>query len=179
MPHSLRFGGKAVLLLIVLCASRAQAQASFTGGYTWQKLSIGPFSYAMGGIGGDVSIRTGKRVDVLIGFEQGTFRSGFPLDPDKDLWTLRAGIHARLLKSEGLDFGVAVGAGIYGADMDSEDLDSGGFSGFLQGRLTLHPLPVVGIYAGGTLQALSGIGRSPGGSTTGLTLGVQLRSSGW
>ncbi|MFN8650438.1 MAG: hypothetical protein U0133_00865 [Gemmatimonadales bacterium] len=178
MRHT-AFGSAATLLLVLSTARPATAQVAISGGYTWQNLSLGTASVPMRGFSGDVSIRTGRRIDVLFGWEQGTWASADPLAAERSLWTVRSGIHARLLRSEGLDIGVAAGVGVYGAQMDSEDLDGGGFSGFLQARVTLHPLPVVGVHFGATLQTLSGIGASPGGSTTGITLGLQIRGTGW
>jgi hypothetical protein len=57
--------------------------------------------------------------------------------------------------------------------------DGPGMVAFLEARLALQPVPIIGVYLGGILQGLNGLGQNTGGHSLGLNLGVQLRSLGW
>lgn len=173
-PHQL-----ALLFLLVLGASPGLgAQMAASGGYARQHLDAGIHSGGIAGYSMDLAVRVGRRVDLLFGYEQLDHEPD-AVSGERHLWSFRTGIHVLAARSRVVELGLATGIGLFELDVDSEDNNGGGLTGFVQARLTIHPVPVVGVYLGGMAQALSALGVGGGGTSYGLALGVQLRSDGW
>jgi hypothetical protein len=77
-----------------------------------------------------------------------------------------------------VDLGLAGGLGLFGVHQDTED-DGGGVLAFVQAQVTVHPVPMLAVYATGLMQGLGALGRGNGGTSYGLNLGIQLRTNEW
>jgi hypothetical protein len=166
------------LLLLLSTGTSLEGQASFSGGYSRQHLAAGRHSGGISGYAFDMAVRVGRRVDLIFGAEDLEHEAD-ARNAERNLSTFHAGLHLVAARHRMIDLGLATGFGLFGLDVDSEDDNGGGFAGFVQARVNIHPLPVVGFYVGGIMQALSAIGMGGGGTSYGLTFGVQLRSDGW
>lgn len=168
-----------VLAQLIVGPAALPGQAAVSVGYTRQSLETAVGTRAVDGYSMDLGLRIARRVDLLLGYEQ-LHRGEDALARRREFWTIRTGIQVLAGRSRLLNLGLGVGAGLFGLDVDSEDHNGGGLTGFAQARLMIHPVPIVGVYLGGVAQAMGNVGPTgSGGTAYGLTFGVQLRSDGW
>lgn len=165
----------AAILLALPAAVGAQAAVGI--GYTRQRVSAGGREEILHGYTFDLAIPLSRRLGLVFGGEH-LGHGGTSTRDEFTLGAFRAGLQIFAARSSAADVTFGLGLGLHSLGLDREE-DGAGSTVYVHGQLTIHPVPVLGIQFGGIAQSFSGFQQSIGGSSYGLTLGVQLRSRDW
>lgn len=166
-----------ILATSLLLPAIARAQAAVGIGYTRQRVSASNRREILNGYTLDVAIPVAARLGLVFGGGQ----MGHDGNSTRDeflVGSFRAGIQIFIARSRAADLTLGTGLGLHSLGLDREE-DGAGSTVYIHGQLTVHPVPVLGIQLGGIAQSFSGFQQTIGGSSFGLTLGIQLRSSDW
>lgn len=165
------------LLLYLIISSPAAAQVTIAGGYTWQRASTGARHEELRGHSIELVGRVAPRVGLLLAADRFGYASSLQRD-GFSVTSVRAGAQFLLVREQPLDLGVSVGVGLHTLHVGREE-DGPGSTVFAEVHLALHPVRTFGVFLSGITRSMSGFGQGLRGNSTGLTLGLQLRSPRW